>query len=143
MSYCTIEDIKGQIPENILLVYTDDNGSGVVDEDKVAKAISSAEAEINSYVQTRYPVPVNPVPDILNKLAVDISIYNIVSRRGFDEQSGDKIFAERYKAAVKFLENVAKGVVLLSPKASEAKPEQGTSFQNPPRLFNRDSMKGF
>ena len=141
--YCTLDDIKAQVSEQVLLTYLDDEGSGLIDEEAVNKAIVSADAEINAYVQTRYPVPMNPVPDILNKLAVDISLYNIVSRKGFDENSGDKIMAERYKAAIKFLENVAKGVVLLSPKTEIAKPEQNTIFNCPERIFDRKNMSGF
>lgn len=143
MPYCTLEDIKAQVSEAVLLNYLDDNGSGVIDEEAADKAIVSATAEINAYVQTRYPVPMNPVPDILNKLAVDISLYNIVSRKGFDEQSGDKIMAERYKSAIRFLENIAKGMVLLTPKAAEAQPEQVSTFESSERLFNRKNMAGF
>lgn len=138
--YCTLDDLKRQIPETTIRTLTDDEGTGEINMPRVEQAIADAEAEINAYAQKQYPVPFNPVPEIIRKLAVDIAIYNLFSRRGFSEESGDKIVQDRYKAAVKLLENLARGVVQLG--AAAPPPPEGPRFDGPGRIFTRDSLKG-
>lgn len=143
MPYCTVEDIKGQLDERDLVQLTDDDDTGVVDLDHVNQAITDADAEINGYLGTRYAVPLDPVPAVIGKYAVDIAIYNLESRRRGASESRK----ERYDNAIGYLRLVAKGTVTLgvndpedTPRESEA-PKLASS--NPPRVFSRDTMKGF
>lgn len=143
MGYCTQDDVLDQLSEAQLIQCTDDNDTGSVDAAKVAQAIADADGEIDGYVGARYAVPLSPVPAIILKLAVDIAIYNLFSRR--DEVPENR--AERYKNAIRFLEQVAKGGISLgaddpegSPPATEA-PRM--SSQNPARIFTRRKMSGF
>jgi len=138
--YCTIEDIKRQIPEATLRTLTDDEGTGEVNISRVEQAIADAGAEIDAYLQTQYKVPLSPVPEIVRKMAVDIAVYNLFSRRGFAEDSGDKVVQDRYKAAVRLLENIARGVVRLG--VENVPPPGGPRFAGPRRVFGRETLRG-
>lgn len=151
--YCTIQDLKEQVSELVLINLTDDEGvaPAFLDEageniiNRLNKAILDATNEINGYCQARYPVPLNPVPGFIAKLAVDIALYNLFSRRGFFEDNQDKAIVDRYRAAVKNLENIARGVVTLGAVAPSPSPGSGDVAQisSSPRIFSRKKMEGF
>ena len=144
MAYCTIDDVREQIEERMLIQLTDDTDAGVIDESVVERAIADADAEIDGYVGSRHTVPLDPTPGAIRKLSVDLAIYNLYARRS---DSTPEIREKRYDAAVKFLEQVAKGTISMgmqdpegSPPSSDA-PEMSSS--NPDRTFSRDTLEGF
>jgi phage gp36-like protein len=140
--YCTLDDLKAQVPERVLIELTDDEGLGMVNQTRVDAAITAATDEINGYCQARYPVPFNPVPGFIKKLAVDIALYNLFARRGYDEESADKSIVDRYKAAIRALENIARGLVTLG--APEPAPAaEGMDVRSSERVFSRGSLEGF
>lgn len=139
--YCVQADLEAQIPVAALVRLTDDERTGAVNTARIDKAIANAGVEIDGYCQTKYPVPFNPVPDVIRKLAVDIALYNLLSRRGFEEDSADRAIVERYKAAVKFLENLARGVVRIGTPTPA--PASEVRVEGPPRVFSRDKLRQF
>lgn len=139
--YCTLDDLTAQVPADVLRTLTDDAGAGAIDQAKIDRAIQQAQSEIDAYAQKQYPVPFDPVPDIIVKVCADIALYNLFSRRGFTEDGGDRVIQERYKAAVKLLENLAKGLVTLGGAPAPPPPE-GPRFEGPERIFSRESLKG-
>ncbi len=147
--YCTLDDLKGQVSEGVIITLTDDEGNGpatlaeatpemIV---RIDKAIENAASEINGYCQARYPVPFNPVPDFVRKLAIDVALYNLFSRRGYNEDSADKQIYDRYKTAVKTLENIAKGLVTLG--VPQPTPSTEVEISSSPRIFSRTKMEAF
>jgi phage gp36-like protein len=143
--YCTIDDLREQSSEEFLLRCTDDDGTGEINQAIVNKKIEDAQTEIDSYCRAQYPVPFQTVPGLIRKLTVDIALYNLLSKRGIDEDSPDVILVKRYRDAVKLLENLAKGIVTIGPTvAGEPSPQpQQAAIVSPPRRFTRTSMKGF
>lgn len=140
--YCTLDDLKSRIPEDILIELTDDEETGAVNPERIDAAIKDATDEVNGYCQARYPVPFSPAPGYVRKLAADIALYNLFSRRGYDEDSADKSIIDRYRAAVRALENIAKGVITLG-EPSPPPASDGTDINHPPRVFSRDKLGGF
>ncbi len=143
MPYSTIEDLKNQIEEARLVQLTDDAGTGSIDPAAVGRAISDADEEIDAYVGCRHTVPLDPVPPVIRKVSVDIAIRNLYARR----EKVPEARAERYKGAVRFLEQVSRGGASLgvhdpegNPPASDA-PEM--SKENPRRTFTRCLLNGF
>ncbi len=112
MGYCIISDLFFQIDKNILLDHSRDDESE--DENmingKLEQAIENASFEINSYLMKKYTVPLSPLDPLANtikKICIDISIYNIISRKGFHtKDSNEMVIWERYKQAIKTLENL-------------------------------------
>jgi len=139
MPYSTKTDILKQISEEDLTGLTDDAGNGMVDDNVVNKAIQDADGEINSYCKKKYEVPFNPVPDMINKLSVDISIYHLYSRR---QNLLNESVMKRYDDAIKFLKDVARGLAEITdvpPPATDS--DQVGKFQANDRLFTRENME--
>ncbi|WP_156272346.1 gp436 family protein [Neomoorella glycerini] len=115
--YCELADILAQVDRRKLIDLSNDDGEPVLDENgnptintaNVNKAIEAAGSEIDSYASVRYQVPFSPVPPVIKKLAVDIAVYNLFSRKWTGEEEDNIIL--RYKNAVKLLEKIAEGKV--------------------------------
>lgn len=140
--YSTVDEVKSMVDEGAMIYLTDDNGSGEIDESKIDNAINDADSEINGYLQKRYPLPLPSIPKVINKLSKDITLYNLFSRRGIDKDKNDDTVLQRYKNAVKFLENLSKGVVELGIAARQVKSIVGINLSSNRKLFSRNSMRG-
>lgn len=141
MSYCTLTDILGRMDEADVIAYTDDDDAGVVDTDKTSQAIAAADALIDAHLSSRYAVPMSPVPDMIKKLAVDVAVYEICSRRDRAPDGRRQV----YEDALKLLEKLGRGIAVI-PGATAA-PESVRSgraeITSSSRVFSRDSMTGF
>ena len=141
MPYSVQDDILEQLDEVVLVELTDDGGAGVVDTDKVDRAIEDADATIDAYCQERYTLPLSPVPDKIRAVSVDIAIYNLYSRR--DDTVPD-VRKDRHKEDVRFLEMVAAGKIKLGASTPvESNTRDSVNITSNDRLFTRDTMKGF
>lgn len=140
--YSTVDEVKKMVDEGAMVYLTDDNRTGEIDETKITDAISDADSEINGYIQKRYPLPLPSVPPVINKLSKDIALYNLFSRRGIDKEKNDDTVLQRYKNAVKFLENLSKGIVDLGVTATEVKPVVEINLNSNKKLFSRNSLRG-
>lgn len=142
MSYIVQADLLAQLSQAQLTQLTDDIGNGVIDDTRVDQAIADAEAEIDGYVATRYAVPVAaPVPALLKKLAIDITVYNLWRRK----QKIPDLVRTAYEDAVKKLEAIAKGVVTLGVDPAPAESSKGTAGETfgSERIFDRDKLGSF
>lgn len=139
--YCTVEDLQKQVSIEVLVMLTDDEATGELQQETAEKAIEDAGNEVDAWCRSRYPTPFQSVPGIINKITVDIALYNLFSRKGFDEESADKSIVYRYKNAVKLLENIAKGLVTLGQAAPP--PAREYRIRSNRKLFSRQRMEGF
>ena len=113
MAYCTLDDILGMIDEEDVIRHTDDFDTGTVNTSATDRAIAGADALIDSYIGSRYSVPVSPVPDIIRDLSVDIAIYKICSRRDQTPVEARK----KYDDAKLFLEKISAGTAVITGAA--------------------------
>jgi len=143
MAYCTIDDIRNQLDESKLIQLTDDEGTGTVDTARVERAIEDAGEEIDTHVGARYAVPLDPVPPMLRKAAVDIAVYNLYGRR----EKVPEMRVERYRNALRFLDQVSRGRLSLGRQDPEGNPSESDapcmSGENPRRAFTRNTLTGF
>ena len=147
--YCTVDEVLGMIKEDMKNVII--GGEYIEDaEERKEKilplcedAIADACAEIDGYLAKRYKVPFSRSPQVINKLAKDISVYNLVSRTGIDENEREKTILNRYNAAIKFLLEVAKGTVSIGVEEIGGRAANGFNMKSSKRLFSRDSMGGW
>lgn len=132
MAYCTKADILDQLDEDVLVQLTDDEDFGIVVDSVVNKAIADADAEIEGYC-SKYDLPFLPVPVLIRKFSVDVSIYNLFARR----KGAPEDRKERYDNAVSFLTKVSKGTASLSADTpapdSDGGPAATTSLSD--RVF--------
>lgn len=147
--YATIDEVRAMIKEDAIDSLIDDrhiedeNERNVLLRDITLGAIQDADAEIDGYLARRYPVPLTTIPQMINKLSKDIALYNLFSRRGIDEQSEEKNYLTRYKAAIDFLRLVAEGKVEIGLDTPKQAAASGFTMQSSDRLFSRTSMKGY
>lgn len=151
MSYCTTQEVRDMLKDDALNAVIGD--AYIEDaEEREAKigpiidgAIEDADGEIDGYLAKRYSVPIVPVPKAINKFSKDIAVYNLYSRHGIDEGSEEKNYLNRYNAAIKFLTLVAEGKVSIGAQTDDPASAAATGFsvKSNPRLFSRDSMRGF
>ena len=149
--YCTVGEVLEMIKDDMKNVIIGDEY--IEDEQereaKIAtlceSAISDACAEIDGNLANRYRVPFTKTPQVINKFAKDISVYNLVSRTGIDESDREKTFLNRYNAAIKFLLDVAKGIISIGveEKGGSSEAANGFKMKSSGRVFSRDSMRGW
>lgn len=111
--YCTVDDIKGQLPNDQLIAYTsDDPQIREVNLDVVNLAIKAACGTIDAHVRNRFPVPLSePVPDEIKGYAVDIAIFNLCGRKNMPMNDNRRA---RQKDAIRALEAIRDGKMDLS-----------------------------
>lgn len=144
MPYCTLEDIKKAIPEANIIQLTDDVGTGVIDQAKVDEAIAYADELINAYLRGRYQVPLNPVPELIKRLSVDLAIFHLYSRR-FELEMPESMM-QRRKEIIRLLEQIQKGVVSLGLESGNTGYGQGTYKTNKTtgdRIFTKEKLGQF
>ncbi len=95
------------------LYVADRDGDGVAEADAVDRALVEAAYEIDSYLATRYALPLPPGTQVsvLRQLAVDIAVYRLA-------QSRDVLTEElrrRYDDATASLRRIADGKQALPP----------------------------
>ncbi|MCG8405122.1 MAG: DUF1320 domain-containing protein [Phycisphaerales bacterium] len=114
MTYVTNNDVQAWLGTQAYIKLTDDSGSGTADETKVDEARFGAEGEANSYLATRYKVPVDvssepEIEAVLRSFLLDLVSYRLHSRR---PPVPDDI-ARRRDEAVTWLSRVSSGMVQL------------------------------
>lgn len=118
--------------------------NGVLDAAKVSRALSSASAEIDSYLAVRLTLPVEPT-ELLMQFAVDIALYRLASTADVMTEE----LRQRYDDAIAHLRRIADGKAqLVQPVDPNADDDNSHTSprpiiaDGPPRLFSRDKMRG-
>jgi phage gp36-like protein len=142
--YCTLDDLKKLISEETLIQLTDDESTGAVVTSRIDEATAQADGEINSYCAAKYEVPFVPVPEIIRKCSVDITVYNLFSRR---VEEFPPARADRYKNAVRLLEGIAGGAISVGidpePAATTGGDRTESTKKERDRTVTRTGMEGF
>lgn len=77
----------------------------------VQRALQDADDTINGYISARYTLPVDPVPAVLARVACELARFYL-----YDDQVTD-VIKDRHAANIKWLAEVAKGLVSLGADA--------------------------
>lgn len=141
--YSAQTDILLQISDVELAQLTSDDGVSI-DEDVVNKAITDADADIDSYLGKVYSVPLSTASAKVNQLSVTIAIYKLHSRRAAQLGGVSEIVRTNYEDAIRFLEQAAAGKVTIGVDPPPAKASTtGGKFSADERRFTRDEMDGY
>ena len=124
--YCTVDDVRKQIPDATLKMLTQDDPS---DPDYslsiVNDAIADASEKIDAALRGRYPLPLSEPSTLLKSIAVDLVRHQLYMRRPDGGELPDGV-VRSYKTANENLKAVAKGDLSLGIKTSgESLPENG------------------
>lgn len=81
-------------------------------------ALDRASDEIDTYIGNVYALPLNTWGNDLRARCVDMAVYHLLARRGFNPDGKDAIVQDRYDAAIVWLRDIAAGRArLLAPAA--------------------------
>lgn len=143
MPYCTLVDLKNALPEDQLILLTDDTGQAgaVVVTSVVDAAIADADDVIDGYLRGRHSLPLAVTPRLIRRISVDLAIYNLYSRRPDVEPY--ELIKERKAAALKLLAAIQKGEVTLGLETGSAPPspaEYKTNKGSNDRIFAKDVL---
>lgn len=123
MFYTTLDKLKTLVEEQILIQLTDDKGLGQIDLSIVDESIIYSSTLIDGYLRGRYSLPLSEIPKILEFVALDLCIHRLYSRRLATDMP-DSI-NEKYKTAIKILEQIQKGILSLGIESTGTAPEFG------------------
>ncbi|CAM4094446.1 gp436 family protein [Acinetobacter pragensis] len=124
--YATVEAMKRKFGETLLIRLTDTEKpyQGVINMEKLDSAMQEANSEIDAYVGSRYPLPLQVIPPFLVNIGCNLARYYSVTG---DLSDNDPI-KNRFESSIKTLTKISKGELTLggSP-AGESKPVQTSS----------------
>jgi phage gp36-like protein len=143
MSYNTLEKvIKLRIPESKLIALTDEAGLGVIDDETAAGVISGGDAYIDGFLRGRLQLPLNPVPDLIPELALDVYAYGFYALK--PEFDVPKTIADRYASATATLKLIQKGDVKLGAAEIESPaaetPVETLQVSTGTAMFSKDVL---
>ena len=142
MSYETVERFRARLPEADLVRLTDFDGSGEVDDDRIAAALEDATAEINSYIAKVVTLPLTHPPRHLAVICRDLALHRLYVNIGHDMEAQQSLRAD----AIGYLKKVAAGDIALgdAPGGTATLTSPGVAMTSgPERRMTRDSLRGF
>lgn len=140
MAYVDRAILERYISRNELIRLTDDENLGNIQEERLQEAINAATDEFENYVRDAYDIGSfpNPLPDQLNQIICDITIYNLYKRRYRLDMPESVI--EIYKRAILTIEKIAKGELQINlPKKTTAGFIKINKTEDD-RVFNKDTL---
>ena len=138
MTYATQADLTDRFGAVELAQLTDRTNGVVIDATVLGRALTDADAEIDSYLATRYALPLASTPVVLVRMAADIARYRL-----YDDRVTEAV-RQRYGDAVSLLKRMATGEVQLAGSTVLAVATTGSGnavhTRTPTRTFNADVL---
>lgn len=128
MPYVTQAELVTRYGERELRELTDRAAANAIDATVVARAIADAEAECDSWLAARYPVPIAVPSDRLRAVAADLARYRL-----WADGAPEHIRAA-YEDGVSWLQAVAAGRAAAAPVVTDP----GTALGPRPALVGRE-----
>ncbi|MBF0186015.1 MAG: DUF1320 domain-containing protein [Magnetococcales bacterium] len=131
MAYATIADLIQRYGEDELIQRSDRRAGRIRDDVVINQALADASAEIDSYLASRYSLPLSGVPDVLVRLCCDVARYRLWADKVTE------IVRTRYEDAVRQLKDIARGQATLgiAPEHTPLPPSVGVLGRSARRVF--------
>lgn len=139
MTYALQADLVTAFGEDELIQLTDraTPPAGAIDATVLARALDAADGEIDSYLASRYSIPLATTPNILRDCAADIARYRLHDR------GAPEIVEANYKARIAWLRDVAKGTASLGGATETLTPASAglPEMTSGGRVFGRSAFE--
>ncbi len=138
MSYATSAQLAERLGADLLTLTADDDGDGAPDPAVLDAALADAAAEIDAALGTRYAVPVDPFPAVMERWCIDLALERLLLRRR-EALTTDQ--ADRAALARRALQAIADGLVGLAgaqPVLAGAAPD--STRLGEPLHFGRERL---
>lgn len=103
MAYCTAAEVKSA---------WNDISDTEIGTTRVAEAIVRADAIIDSYIASRYSVPLSTTPPLLNGISINIALY--WCKKWKDPRIVTEVDEWLYRGEIELLENIQQGKMSLT-----------------------------
>ena len=139
MTYATQQDLVDRFGTEQLAQLSDRTSGTVIDTVVVGRALSDADAEIDSYLAAVYTLPLGAVPAVLVRVACDIARYRLFGDRVTDQ------VRQLYTDAVRDLKSIVAGTikidgaVTLTPSVSS----ETVKVKTPAKVFGGGAIEGY
>jgi len=144
VSYAQAQDIIDRFPHRDLVQLTnEDPAATTLNAAVLGRALEDASAEIDSYLEGRFKLPLADPPAVLERLAIEIAMYRLQALRPLHDLKDAR---QRYEDAIAMLRRVGSGEISLglSPAGSTAPRSAPDEVdEGPRRVFGRNKLKGF
>jgi len=141
MSYATQADMTDRFGTDELIQLTDKGTppTGTINTAVLDKSLADADATINSYLESRYTLPLSPVPQVLSRIACDIARYFL-----YDERATEQV-RKRYEDALRYLRDVAEERIQLGVQPPQEAPASsgGPQVTAGVSTFSRKSLADY
>ena len=130
MAYAALADFEQRYGGDEVVQRESMLGAGALN-----RALSDADAEINSYVSGRYVVPLSPVPTTITRIACAIARYHVLG------DAATETARRAYEDARAFLRDVQAGRAQLdgADQVSDATGAATVDYVTDERLFSRSA----
>jgi len=136
MGYCTVQDLVDRFGAAEMAQITDREHGAVLASAVAQRAIDDATSEMDSYLASRYGLPLPTVPPVLLVVCADIARFLLYTNAPTEE------VRKRAEDARTWLKDLSKGYANLALPA-DPPAAQPASFIASPRLFTRRGLRGF
>lgn len=119
MAYCTRANLSSRIPDRKLIQLCDEEKTALADTTlataeasnanitaRIDDAIEAGDAVIDSYIRSRYAVPLTAVPTTVKWAAVDLAIFMLFNRRAGEFEIPEGV-GVRHDAVLRWLQGIA------------------------------------
>lgn len=122
-AYCTQDDLVARFGESELLANADRDGDGIVDASVVDKMIASASSIIDSYIGTRYALPLLSVPPTIKSICEDLARHALYTVEPM------KIVIDNRNDAIAQLKDISRGIAILDAPAPAPAPAASSGIE--------------
>ncbi|MEX0271393.1 gp436 family protein [Leptolyngbyaceae cyanobacterium UHCC 1019] len=126
--------------EAIQLTNLEDSTAEEIDVVPLNRALTDASSMIDTYLGGKYTVPFTTVPAVLIPHCLNIARYYL------DRNSAREDVRQRYEDAIRWLEQLAKGILTLGLDTAQAtiKPREGLpDFTAGEKVYTNSSLQDF
>ncbi len=118
MPYASVTDMQNRYPARDLIAISDPNNASIQTA-VITQALGDASVEIDSYLESRFQLPLSDPPAVLNLHCCTIAMYRLQSLRPLHDLEDAR---KRYEDAIKFLTQVSTGKLTLGLSADSQEP---------------------
>jgi phage gp36-like protein len=147
--YCVLDDlIEAKDLRTISQLSNDESNPAEPDENVVNLNIQKACNVIDSFISGRYATPLQNVPGIIKDICIDLTVYNLYTRRNREISKESAVYLD-HQAAMDILKRISEKKINLSgvPEVQGSPNVKNgvirTNKKRSDRYFNSYTMRGY
>lgn len=136
LNYTSVNALLALLSESQMAQITDDSDEGTLstDEEMVEQVLEYAESTVDTYIQSRYETPLDPVPPAVKYAALVVGKYRLMLRREYMSPE----IEQEYREVMDWLRAVQEDRADLYTRAEDGSDSEITSGTSVNTTFGPD-----